>query len=226
MKVCGLFSGGKDSTLALLMAKESHKVTCLLTALPKRDDSYMFHVPNVRWTKLQAESMNKEIEYFYTEGVKEEEVEDLKRALSKVKESYGIEGVVSGAIASTYQFERIKRICDELELESITPLWKKSQDEIMEMLFDRGFEVIVVGVASEGLTKEWLGEKIDKEMLERLKGLREAHGIHIAGEGGEMETFVTNCSLFKKRIEITESEVIWEGNSGVLEIEKAVLRNK
>jgi ABC transporter with metal-binding/Fe-S-binding domain ATP-binding protein len=226
MKVCGLFSGGKDSTLALLVAKESHEIACLLTALPKRDDSYMFHVPNVRWTKLQGEAMGIQVKYFYTEGVKEEEVEDLKRALSKVKEDHGIKGVVSGAIASTYQFERIKRICDELGLESITPLWKKSQDEIMEMVLDKEFEVIVVGVASEGLTKEWLGKRINKDMLERLNVLRKKHGIHIAGEGGEMETFVTDCPLFKKKVEITKNEIIWEGNSGVFEIEKAVLINK
>jgi diphthine-ammonia ligase len=172
VKVCTLFSGGKDSTLALSLAKEEHKVICLLTALPKRSDSYMFHVPNVRWTKLQAEAAGIPIEYFYTEGIEEEEVDDLKRALAKVKENYGIEGVVSGAIASNYQLKRIKSVCGELGLESVTPLWGRSEDEVMDMVLKRGFEVIVVGVASEGLTEKWLGRRIDMDLLKELEKLR------------------------------------------------------
>jgi ABC transporter with metal-binding/Fe-S-binding domain ATP-binding protein len=226
MKTCTLFSGGKDSTLALSIAMESHEVVCLLTALPKRDDSYMFHVPNVRWTKLQAEAIGIPIEYFYTEGIEEKEVEDLKRALSDVRNSHGVEGVVSGAIASNYQFKRIKRVCNELGLESITPLWGKTQDEVMDMVLSSGFEVMIVSVASEGLTKEWLGKMIDGSSLEELEDIRKRYGIHIAGEGGEFETFVLDCPLFKSGIKVEESEVVWEGNSGVLEIKKAALTDK
>ncbi len=226
MKACTLFSGGKDSTLALSIAMESHEVVCLLTALPKRDDSYMFHVPNVRWTKLQAEAIGIPVEYFYTKGIEEEEVEDLKRALSDVRNSHNVEGVVSGAIASNYQLKRIKRVCDELGLESITPLWGKTQDEVMDMVLSSGFEVMVVGVASEGLTKEWLGRMIDGSSLEKLENVRNRYGIHIAGEGGEFETFVLDCPLFKKKVKVIESETIWEGNSGVLEIKKAALTDK
>jgi len=51
MKLCSLFSGGKDSTMTVYRAMQEHQVPVLLTMLPERDDSYMFHYPNIGLTK-------------------------------------------------------------------------------------------------------------------------------------------------------------------------------
>ena len=72
MKLGVLFSGGKDSYLALQYASQEHDISCLLTLDSKREDSWMFHTPTIEWTKLQAQSM--EIEHLVqtTSGIKEE----------------------------------------------------------------------------------------------------------------------------------------------------------
>ena len=54
MKLAVLFSGGKDSYLALQYASEEHDISCLLTLESKKEDSWMFHTPAIEWTKLQA----------------------------------------------------------------------------------------------------------------------------------------------------------------------------
>ena len=59
---------------------------------------------------------------------------------------------------------------------------------------------IVIGVAAYPLDQSWLGREIDKSFVGEVKKLKEKYKIHPAGEGGEFETFVLNCPLFKKSI--------------------------
>ena len=53
-----LFSGGKDSTYAIYLAKKlGHSVDVLLTLYPHSSESHLLHYPNIEFTQLQAESM-------------------------------------------------------------------------------------------------------------------------------------------------------------------------
>ena len=55
MRVACLFSGGKDSVFALYKAVQAgHKVSCLITIKPKRNDSYMFHLPNIEFAEVPS----------------------------------------------------------------------------------------------------------------------------------------------------------------------------
>jgi len=55
LKSAVLFSGGKDSGLALDYALKYTNVKCLIIMQSKNTESYMFHTPNIQWTKYQAE---------------------------------------------------------------------------------------------------------------------------------------------------------------------------
>ena len=57
MKIAALFSGGKDSIFAMYKAmQEGHEICTLISIDSKNTESYMFHVPNIWITKLQASS--------------------------------------------------------------------------------------------------------------------------------------------------------------------------
>lgn len=223
MKVGILFSGGKDSVMALYWAKQNHSPVVLISLKSEREDSYMFHVPNIDFVKQQAEAIGIPLIFEKTAGIKEDELKDLKSAVKKAKEDYGIEGLVAGALASNYQKSRVEKICEELDLESFAPYWHFDPGKYMNEIINSGFEVIITGVAAEGLDKNWLGKKIDDSCLSDLKKLNEKYGLHIAFEGGEAETFVLNCPMFKKRIKIEEAEKVWERTSGQLIIKRASL---
>lgn len=75
-----LYSGGKDSTYAVWVASQRDTPVCLITLLPLRENSWMFHYPNAGWTKLQAEAIGLPQVLVETEGVKEDELLDLKRS--------------------------------------------------------------------------------------------------------------------------------------------------
>ena len=59
MKLACFFSGGKDSTYAIHLAKkQGHEIVCLLSVFTKSEESHLLHHPNLKWTKLQSKSMN------------------------------------------------------------------------------------------------------------------------------------------------------------------------
>ncbi|MBU1245836.1 MAG: diphthine--ammonia ligase [Nanoarchaeota archaeon] len=224
MKLGILFSGGKDSCFACYKAEG--EVVCLITIDSKNKESYMFHTPNIHLAKVQADAMELPLLVFETEGVKEEELKDLKNAIKEAKEKFGIEGIVTGAILSVYQSSRIKKICDDLGLECFNPLWQKEEEEYWGELFENNFEIIVVGVACDGLTEKWLGRKIDEEAFFELKKLKEKFKFHLGFEGGEAETFVVDCPLFKKKIKIIKAVKKWEVNNGIYLIKEVKLVKK
>lgn len=228
MKAVVLFSGGKDSTYAAyLAAKEGHAIACLLSMIPGNPESHMFHTPNIELTALQASAIGLPYERFETKGEKEVEVEDLKRALSALKEKYGFDGLVSGAVASNYQRGRLGRICMELGLADIAPLWGAAPGSYLRRFLRDGFKAIFTAVSAEGLGPEWLGRALDLSALEELEKLGEKYRLNVSLEGGEAETFVLDGPLFyRSRIRILKAEKMWQSGSGVLRIEKAALEPK
>jgi diphthine-ammonia ligase len=227
MKVGVLFSGGKDSTFAAYLAKKNgHEIKCLISLFSQNPESYMFHTPNILKVKKQAEIMELPLLIQKTKGKKEEELKDLEKAIKLAKEKYDINAIVSGALASNYQKSRIENICKKLNLKSITPLWHKNEEEYWKELFRNKFEIMVLGVASYGLEEKWLGKIINKKDLEELKKLKKEVDFHLAFEGGEAETFVTDCPLFKKKIKVIEGKKHWDGTSGRYNIEKLKLIGK
>jgi len=226
MRLGVLFSGGKDSTLALHYAAEKEEVACLITLLSENKESFMFHTPNVGVTELQAEALGLPRIAKITKGEKEAELADLEGAIADAAEKFQIEGVVTGAVESVYQAERIQRICSRLDLWCFNPLWKRNQKGLLEELLEKGFKVVISGVFAYPLDEGWLGKQIDKQTIVRLMDLEQKYGISPSGEGGEIETTVLDCPLYRKKIEIIESSVVARGNSGVFNIKKARLVDK
>jgi ABC transporter with metal-binding/Fe-S-binding domain ATP-binding protein len=223
MKLGVLFSGGKDSTLALHKAAEKEEVVCLITVVSENKESYMFHTPNIDITELQAEALGLPLMKRVTAGKPEEELKDLEEAIAQAVTDFKIDGVVTGAVESVYQSKRIQSICDRLNVSCLNPLWKKNQKALLEELVAEGFKVIIAGVFAYPLDKSWLGKEIDNELIEHLSLLGEKFGLSVAGEGGEIETTVLDAPLFKKKIEILDSSIEAKGDSGVFIIKKARL---
>lgn len=225
MKLAALISGGKDSIFALYRAvKQGHEVPYLLTIAPESRESYMFHYPNVGITELQSEALGIPLLREETVGEKEEELKDLSKLLSRIAGE--VDGIVTGATASSYQRGRIEALCRDFNLEVFNPLWQVDPLEYWEELLENHFEVMISSVACEGLGKEWLGRVIDRESLGELRRLASRHRFHLAFEGGEAETLVLDMPLFRKKIVVEEASREWYGDHGYYLVSRATLREK
>ena len=223
MKLAALISGGKDSLYAAYKASKGNEIVCIITFKSKRDDSYMFHIPNVHLVELQAKSMGIPLISAESSGIKEKELKDIKKALHLAIKKYKIEGVVSGALASNYQKERIDNICNELKIESIAPLWHIEPKKYLRELIKNNFKVIIVGIAADGLTKDFLGHEINENFIKKIEKLN----IHGGGEGGEYESLVIDCPLFKKTLKINKAKMEMENRcTGKYLVEDAELDEK
>lgn len=227
MKLGILFSGGKDSCLAMHKAmKEKNEIACLISLISSNPESYMFHTPNIHVVEMQAEAIEIPLVKVETAGEKEKELLDLQKAIEYAKKLYSIEGIVTGAIASQYQASRIQKICDKLGLKCINPLWHMNQIEELREIVREEFEVIISGVFAYGLDREMLGKRIDEPMIAKLKKLQETMKINPAGEGGEIETTTLDAPFFKKRIVVIEHDTDFKDNSGIFKITEAELVRK
>jgi diphthine-ammonia ligase len=215
MRVAVLFSGGKDSVYAAYLCLSWGWEVILVTLNPE-PDSMMFHHPNTKFCKFQAEAAG--LKFIEVDVKHETELEDLKKALSKLK----INGIVTGAIASEYQKQRIEMIGHELDLPTFNPLWHKGFDFLYEML--EQMEVYFVSVSAEGLDKSYLGQRFrveDAKAFEKSKSR-----INPFLEGGEGETFVCDAPFFKKKIVVDSWDISFSGTCGKALIKSARLKKK
>ncbi|MBU0472146.1 MAG: diphthine--ammonia ligase [Nanoarchaeota archaeon] len=220
-----MLSTGKDSVYAAYtMIKQNYSINCFITIASENLDSYMFHTPTIKLAELQSKAMNIPLLTHSTKGEKEDELKDLKEAIKKAKEEYKIEGIVTGALFSNYQRERIEKICDSLSLKMFNPLWHINQETEMREIVREGFQFIITKIAAEGLNKNWLNKEITDKDIDKLAMLNQKIGFNVAGEGGEYETLMLDGPLFEKKINILKSKILEEDEiTATLMVEKAEL---
>ena len=230
-----LFSGGKDSSWALHRALEEGLDVARLVTVHPEGDSYMYHVPATHLASLAAESIgiplvDVEPEDFEAAAASESgeqgdtELEPLEAALADLADDLdgGLAGVTAGAVESEYQTSRIEAMADRLGCEVFAPLWQRDPRDLADAMLDAGFEIVILQVAAYGLDESWLGRTLDREALDELEALNEEYGVHVLGEGGEFETFVTDGPHMSRPIEL-EYDTVWNGDRGHVEVTDARL---
>ena len=225
MKLAALFSGGKDSTYSIYKVKQmGHDVKCLITIFPKSANSHLLHFPNIKLTKLQSETLEiPQISLALNSDDSSEEMNVLKTLLENAKSDFHVDGLVHGGISSEFQKKSFEKICKESNLDIITPLWKINPKEYMNNLLNSNFKFILTSVSSDGLDETWLGKIISVDDVSLLSNLSIKYGFNLNFEGGEAETFVTDCPIYSHPIRIKKSQTIWDGYRGRFEIEDASL---
>ena len=225
MNLAALFSGGKDSTYSIYKAKQmGHDIKCLITVFPKSDNSHLLHFPNIELTKLQSETLKiPQITSTSNSDDLSDEMYALEALIEKAKTDFQIDGLVHGGISSEFQKQKFEKICRGDNLNIITPLWKTKPKEYMINLLNSNFKFILTSVSSDGLDETWLGKIISIDDVSLLSNLSSKHGFNLNFEGGEAETFVTDCPIYSHPIKINKSQTIWDGYRGRFEIEDASL---
>ena len=222
MKAAAAWSGGKDSCFACFKAiQEGFEVTNLLTMM-SNETRTNFHM--IRADMLDAQANAIGIPLMKRKSTPNTYEEDFKTALRDLKAD-GAKGLVTGDIYEVAMHEEgwLNRVCQEVGLKPIKPLWMRDTKEIFREFIAAGFEATVVRVNTKVMGVEWLGRRLNEEFFADITKL---NGVDPCGEGGEYHTFVTDGPLFSKRIEILESRKVNMDGSGHLEISRFEVKDK
>ena len=220
MRLACLYSGGKDSTYsAYLMEQLGHRVCTLVNIVPSDPHSWVFHTLNLEAVPHMAHAMGKRLVSIPSDGTEEGDLAALRKGLKGLN----VEGVVVGAIASDYQWDRINGVCESLGLRLFAPMWRKDQVTLLNDMVDSGVKAIIVGVFAEGLDEKWLGRTIDHVCIDDLIKVSKEHGINVSGEGGEYETMALDSPMHSQPIRIDVTEKVVERDSARLLVKKCSL---
>ena len=229
MKVVALVSGGKDSIYNMMKCLEhGHEIVCLANLYPADVeiddlDSWMYQTVGHEHIQVMAHCLDlplirqpvrgtstvQTLDYTPTDS---DEVEDLLVLLQCVKRAYPeVAAVATGAILSTYQRLRVEKVCRRLGLLSLAYLWQRDQHELLQEMVDRGVRAMLIKIAAMGLKRRHLGKTLD-EVIDELRAME---CIHVCGEGGEFESFVIGCPLFKRPMTVLEGHALMSDDNPI-----------
>ncbi len=208
------WSGGKETSLSCyrVMQKQGVKVVCLLNMISEDGKHSRSHGISPKLLQAQAEAIRIPIIQRKTTWASYEE--EFKKALLDFKKE-GIQAGVFGDIDLQEHRDWVERVCKEIDIRPILPLWKREREELLKEFIQGGFKAIVVATNAEFLGEKWLNREINKEFIEELKALG---NIDLCGERGEYHTFVYDGPIFKKPVEFIVGGKVLKDKQWLLEL--------
>lgn len=212
------WTGGKDGCYAGYKAMaEGYRVTHLLNFRNRKKTGS--HELNPEIIQAQSEAIGipliqKDFSSY------EQEFKSVVRNLWARGER--IDGAVFGHI-ETHK-DLVDRICCDLGITLLLPLWKQESENLVTAITEAGFEVIIVSVRDSLMGREWLGRRIDEKFISDLKKLDKS--IDPCGENGEFHTLVTDGPLFCRKIIISTGEPVLRDGYWFLNITGFTLTQK
>ena len=247
MRVASMWTGGKDSYLALQGAiSDGNQVTTLINFVFKEPEkpkpnrikslagSVIMKLSRMKPYKDVPHEVNPEIIALQAQALRlpiiQPEVDmmgfvdQFKTTISSLQPR--VDGIAWGAEEdqAAVHMGMLKPICDELGVKMVFPLKGKGEDQNLADFTQKGFEATIIVVDTDFLSEDWLGRKVDTEFLEAIRRRSKETGTAISNI--EFHTLVNDAPLFKMRLKIVSSGKTRRKGFSVLNIKKAELVEK
>jgi len=202
------WSGGKDSCLACYRAlNKGVNVGYLLNFISRDSKRGCFHGIESRVLNRQAELIGIPLVQEEVSPDMEKYENEFKAAVGKLMQK-GPRAMVFGDIYLDEHRSWVERVCQEIKIRPIEPLWGFPAKKLMEEFIDYGFKAVIVSCKADVMGEHFLGRQIDRPLISELEKL----GVCPCGENGEFHTLVVDGPIFKQPLEILESRpVLKEG---------------
>lgn len=217
MDVFVSWSGGKDCMLALnrILKEGKHQVKALVNMCSPNGKHSGSHGLKKDIIEEQARQLNIPI---IQQAVTNEGYEVcFKAIIANLKE----EGITAGVFGDIYLEPHrtwIDRVCSEMDITPIYPLWECNTNDLLAEFISEGFQSITVSVNSKHLDKSWLGKELNKKFFDTISKLPE---IDACAENGEYHSFVFNGPVFQNRVSYKTGETRFEHDHWLIDIEVA-----
>jgi diphthine-ammonia ligase len=192
-----LWTGGKDSSLALYEAREMGMHICCLVTFVPRNPVFLAHpLPFLEQQALAAGLPH--VRLCVTEPFEP----GYAIAIRSLKRD-GIGALVTGDIAEVAGHSNWIGECSQrVGMRVVRPLWGRERGRLLERLLILRFRVVFSCVKTRCLAEDWIGRVLDGGSVEELRVLRKRNGLDMCGENGEYHTLVTEAPFFRKRVRI------------------------
>jgi uncharacterized protein (TIGR00290 family) len=178
-----LWSGGKDSALALARARRRGlEISCLVTFYDPETRRVRFHATRIELIRAQAAAARLPLREL---GVAWTDFDPaLREELARLR-SDGYAGVVLGDIhladVRAWYEERVRAA----GLEHVEPLWGEDPARLVAEFVAGGGRAVITCCQESALPAHWLGRLIDERFPQEIA----ATGIDPCGERGEYHSF-------------------------------------
>ena len=208
-----MWSGGKDSALALMRARSRGlDVARLLNIYDPASDRVRFHATRRELIQAQADAIGIELRQY---GVAWNSYEPAFRGVLDGLRAEGFRGVVFGDIhladVRAWYEDRVRAA----GLEHVEPIWGEAPATLVAEFVASGSRAVITCCELPKLGEEWLGRVIDERFVASIG----ATGIDPAGENGEYHSFVFAGPLFKAPLRWRAGGRRAEGDFAQLDIE-------
>lgn len=189
-----MWSGGKDSALALWRARQRGlQVDWLVNVYDRATERVRFHATPIAAIARQAEAAGVALVSVPTDWPTfDESLRETFDALVK----QGCRGVVFGDIhladVRAWYEERTRAA----GLEHVEPLWGEAPAKLLSELVAIGGRAVVTCVETAKLDRSWLGRTIDADFVREIA----ATGIDPCGENGEYHSFAYSGPFFDRAV--------------------------
>ncbi len=190
-----LFSGGKDSALALLKAMDTGQPIALVQCVsPPPHRSYYHHLP-VEVAQKQAAALG--VPLFVSQATpwdQPAQMIELYRSFA----SQGVQSVVFGDLHLERNARWQAALCEQAGLTPRMPLWQLEPELVLQEMQRRKIQSIITWVNPQKLSPRWIGKLYDGIAY---RAFQQA-GIDPMGEKGEFHTTFISCDLFSSSIDL------------------------
>jgi uncharacterized protein (TIGR00290 family) len=194
-RAVSLWSGGKDSHLAFIKAKEhGYSVELLLSFFEEVSRQSMSHRMPFGLLRDQARLVNVPLQEAF---VTRQGYEGRLRSILKSLVQHGITHVVAGDIYLQEHRDWLERVCGESGVAPVFPLWGMPVEEVFEE--QSRFQSVIVSIDERMLSADRLGTLVDAEFRRAL----EATGLDICGEKGEYHTLVLQSPAMRGSLHLS-----------------------
>ena len=220
------WSGGKDCSLACYNARtEGHEICYLASMITEHTGRLWPHYLTPDVLKMQAKAMDIPIvQRWTTVPDYRQEYIDMLNSLKQKGITTGIFGDVKNGNELADEHRRwVEDVCSASGIDASEPLWEKGREAILNEFIEAGFEAIIIASDKDRLGKDWLGRRLNRELIDELKARYE---LSPDGDVGYYHTFVVDGPLFQKRLEILEANPVLKGPIWYLDILRCGLGEK
>lgn len=196
------WSGGKDSCLSYYQAKnQGHEIKYLLNFISEKYKRCCFHGLSPDLIRRQSELIGLPLAQKEIPG----DMSGYEIAFKEAARSIpGIDSLVFGDIYLDEHKKWTDRVCSDLKMTAISPLWGKEALDVVSDFIDSGFRAVIVSAQADKFDRDFVGRTIDKKLVKELMDKR----ICPCGENGEFHTVVIDGPVFSKPLKIKKSKPV------------------